>query len=84
MRSLRVLIERIPEGYTIGLFRNKKYGITKQTFNDGKSFKVFGKELEGADFISLNYYVTKKQDLLRPCEMPQEKVIEFLHELNVI
>ncbi len=78
------LIEKIPEGYSTGLFRSKKYGITKRIFNHGKSFKIYGRELQGTNFISLNYYITKKNNLLKPCEMPKEKVIEFLNELKII
>jgi len=75
-------IENIPEGYSQGSYRNSTYGITKTTFNNGKSFKIYGDELGGIDFISLNYYITKGKDLLKPCEMPEEKVVDFLK--NVI
>ena len=53
------------------------------SFNQGKSFKVYAKELEGSDFISLNYYLTKKDNYLKPCEMPAEKVIHFLEEVKI-
>jgi hypothetical protein len=78
MMLLKTYIKKIPEGLTFGLFHDKKYAITKQTFNQGKSFKIYGRVLQGTDFISLNYYITKKKDLLRPCEMTREKVIDFL------
>jgi hypothetical protein len=72
------LIDRLPEGYSEGLYQDRKYGISKKTFNQGKSSKVFAKELGGNDFISLNFYQTAKKDLLKPCEMPTAKVIAFL------
>jgi len=56
MISFSSLIEKIPEGYTQAMFCNKKYGITKQIFNNGKSFKIYAKELKGTDFVSLNYF----------------------------
>jgi len=84
MISLETLIEKIPEGYTQGLFCNKKYGITKQTFNNGKSFKIYGKELKGTNFVSLNFYKTKIDNYIKPCEMPVEKVITFLKEVEII
>ncbi len=75
-------IEKIPEGYSRGIYKHKKYGITKTSFNDGDSFKIYGEELGGTDFISLNYYITKKKELIKPCEMPAQKVRHFLE--NVI
>ena len=71
-------INRIPLGYSVGIYKDKKYGITKSIFNKGKSIKVFAEELGGNDFISLNYYITEKKDWLKPCEMPEQKVIDFL------
>jgi len=75
-------IEKLLEGYSEGTYANKKYGITKTIFNNGNSFKVYGEELGGTDFVSLNYYMTKDKGLLKPCEMPEEKVVHFLE--NVI
>jgi peptide-methionine (S)-S-oxide reductase len=77
-------IHQISEGYSEGIYNNKKYSITKQIFNDGKSYKIFGKELQGTDFISLNYYITSKNELLKPCEMPKEKVIDFIEKVKII
>ena len=34
-------------------------------------------------FISLNFYQTQKEDLLKPCEMPAEKVVRFLRGVEV-
>ncbi len=80
----REWIDQIPEGYSEGIFRERKYGISKQLFNDGKSQKIFAEELGGNDFISLNYYQTSTKDLLKPCEMPKAKVIQFLSELTLL
>ena len=71
-------INRIPLGYSVGIYKDKKYGITKSIFNNGKSIKVYAEELGGNDFISLNYYITDKKEWLKPCEMPEQKVIDFL------
>jgi len=65
------------------LYRNKKYGVTRTDFNGGKSHKVFAEELGGKDFISLNYYVTKNSRHLKPCEMPVQKVIDFLNGYQI-
>jgi len=82
--SLLKYIQKLPLGYSEGTYNNKKYSITKDVFNNGKSFKVFGKELQGKDAVSLNYYLTSKNELLKPCEMPKEKVIHFIKNLKLL
>jgi len=76
------LIDRLPLGYSEGLYNGAKYGITKEEFNDGKSFKIYARQLKGADFVSLNYYRTERKDLLKPCEMSEKKVIDFLEAVQ--
>ena len=77
-------IKRLPLGYSEGIYNTKKYGITKTVFNNGKSVKIYAEELGGTDFISLNYYITLNKELLKPCEMPEQKVIEFLKNVKEI
>ncbi|NER13659.1 peptide methionine sulfoxide reductase [Leptobacterium flavescens] len=76
--SLLDKIEELREGYSEVFYRNKKYGLNKTVFNGGSSYKIYAEELAGNDFISLNFYITSKDHLLKPCEMPKEKVIDFL------
>lgn len=85
-RDNRVLsaIQKIPEGYSEGIYEGHKYSIIKTTFNDGKSFKVYAKQLKGKNFISLNYYIISKQNLLKPCEMTNQKVVHFLENVGVV
>ena len=82
--KLKSTISRIPEGYSEGFYNNRKYSITRTDFNEGKSSKIYAKELGGIDFISLNYYETQMGELLKPCEMPELKVITFLKEVIII
>jgi len=81
---LREQIDKIHNGYSEGIYHNAKYGITKEVFNNGKSFKIYAKELQGKNFISLNYYITSTSELLKPCEMPVQKVIDFLKEVHLL
>lgn len=81
---IKTLIDRLPEGYSEGIYEGRKYGISKTTFNQGKSSKVFAEELGGNDFISLNFYQTSKKELLKPCEMPADKVIDFLNGVVLV
>ena len=74
----------IAKGYSEGIYNNKKYGITKTIFNNGKSIKLYAEELGGNDFISLNYYITGDKDLLKPCEMPEAKVMDFVKNVKLL
>jgi len=61
---------------------NKRYLLRKETHLDGKLVKLYAEELGGNDFISLNYYPYLQNGLLKPCEMPREKVMQFILELK--
>lgn len=71
-------IQQIASGYSVLSYQEKKYGVTRTDFNNGKSIKLFAKELGGNNFISLNYYLLTSGDQLKPCEMPRSKVLDFL------
>lgn len=76
-------IIELPDGISIGTFLGRTYQITKESYNAGKSQKLFAKELGGTDFISLNHYRLKAGDRICPCEMPLEKVTRFLEGLRI-
>ncbi len=73
----------VPIGYSTGSFHGKTYGLSRSSFNDGRSHKFFAEELGGTDFISLNLYETQNGLQLKPCEMPERKVIDFLVGLEL-
>ncbi|WP_339921919.1 peptide methionine sulfoxide reductase [uncultured Cyclobacterium sp.] len=77
-------IHKLPIGYSEVLYAGSKYGLTRTDFNSGNSIKVYAKELGGTNFISLNYYITSSKELLKPCEMSEQKVIHFLKNLSLI
>lgn len=77
-------IDHLPEGYSKGVYQGAKYGITKTTFTQGHSFKIYAKELGGTDFISLNYYITSQNEWLKPCEMAEAKVVDFLKKVVLL
>ena len=76
--DLQATIQKIPVGATEIHLNGKKYLVTRQDFNQGKSTKVFAKEFAGNEFISFNFYLTAKGEQLKPCEMPTQKVLDFL------
>ena len=63
-------------------YKNKRYLLSKKTLLKGKLIKLYGKELGDNDFISLNYYSDIKGGLLKPCEMPVDKVVDFVLNLK--
>lgn len=72
-------LEQIPLGFGEGSYDGRRYGVTVNASQDGKRLWLFGRELGGADFVSFNLYrLTDGRLALRPCEMPAEKVIEFV------
>lgn len=67
----------LPDGAYDVFYHDRRYGLTKSTHLKGKLIKLYAKELGGNDFISLNYYLDLKEGL-KPCEMPEKKVIDFV------
>ncbi len=77
-------LNKLSNGYSEGMYFDKKYGLTKTIFNNGKSFKIFGEELGSTDYISLNYDITKDKDLIKSCEMTTKKVVHFLENVIIL
>lgn len=76
--TLQTLIDLVPEGWTLVGYQGRPYGLTRTTRAAGKSVSVLAQELGGSDLVSANIYRTTSGDLLRACEMPQQKVLDFL------
>ena len=77
-------IKTLPPGYSEVNYEGSRYGVSRKDFNEGKSIKVYAKELGGIRLISFNYYLTAKGNLLKPCEMPTKHVIHFLKNYVLI
>jgi peptide-methionine (S)-S-oxide reductase len=80
----RDALDRIPEGYSEGLFHGRRYGLQKTLHAKGKGLKLFARDLGGTDFVSLNLYRLASGDLLKPCEMPEAKVRDFVLTVRLI
>ncbi|WP_209598691.1 hypothetical protein [Ruegeria sp. HKCCSP351] len=73
----------LPLGSFTGTFGGRRYVVVRQLMAGGKSHKLVAHELGGTDYISLNLYQTMGSGaLLRPCEMPANKVIAFVLNLK--
>jgi len=60
------------------IYQEKRYLLRKETLLEGRLIKLYAHELGGNDFISLNFYPDIREGLLKPCEMPPEKVKQFV------
>ncbi|MGI9393569.1 MAG: hypothetical protein ACR2OY_02885 [Boseongicola sp.] len=69
----------LPVGGYGGTFQGKRYRITKRQMSNGRSQKLEAEELGGPDYVSFNLYrLATGQVLLKPCEMAEDKVVEFV------
>ena len=64
-------------------YLGKRYLLRKERLLDGKLLKIYAEERGGNDIVSGNYYPTIKKGLLKPCEMSDKKVIDFVLNLLV-
>ena len=76
--TLQTLVDLVPEGWTLVRFQGRPYGLIRTTRAGGRSVSVLAHELGGSDLVSANIYRTTGGDLLRACEMPEQKVLDFL------
>jgi len=74
----------LPNGTNNVLYKNRRYLLTKYTLLEGKLIKIYAEELGANDIVSGNYYPTMKGGMLKPCEMSDEKVIEFVLNVKVL
>jgi len=73
----------LPNGANDVFYQEKRYLLRKETLLDGKLIKVYAEELGNTNIISGNYYPTLKNGMLKPCEMSDEKVIDFILNLKL-
>jgi hypothetical protein len=74
----------LPDGAFYVYYLKKRYLLRKETLLEGKLLKIYAEELGGNDMISGNYYPTIKKGTLKPCEMSDKKVIDFVLKAMVI
>lgn len=84
MEQFRSNIIALPLGSFYCNYKGSKYIATKQLYSNGKIVKIYAKELKGNDIVSGNYFLTIKNGLLKPCEMSDEKVIDFVLNLQLL
>jgi hypothetical protein len=82
MSDLEDLFDRLPVGWSVVEYDGRRYGVTRSVLAGGRSEKVVAEALDGSDLVSANLYRLDGQPVLKPCEMPTEKVLDFLRGLE--
>jgi len=72
----------LPNGANDVYYQDKRYLLRKETLLDGRLIKIYAEELGGNDVVSGNYYPTLKDGMLKPCEMSDKKVLDFVMGLS--
>jgi hypothetical protein len=68
----------LPNGANDIRYLEKRYLLRKETLLKGKLLKIYAEELGGNNIVSGNYYPSIKGGVLKPCEMSDQKVIDFV------
>ena len=79
--AFKTTLLSLPDGAYDVRYHDKRYALRKSTHLKGKLIKLYAYALGDKDFVSLNYYPDLENGL-KPCEMPAEKVKDFV--LNLI
>ena len=74
--------EALPVGTFRGAAHGSNYIVTRAQVAGGRAEKLVAEALDGSDYISLNLYRLAAGPLLKPCEMPSQKVIDFVLALQ--
>lgn len=74
----------LPNGANDVIYQNKRYLLRKETLLEGKLLKIYAEELGGNDIVSGNYYPTIKEGMLKPCEILDKKVIDFVLHAQIL
>ncbi len=69
-------------GYGATAF-GKRWRVTKTVMANGRSQKLEAEELGGKGYVSFNLYrLANGQTILKPCEMPEDVVTDFVKEVT--
>lgn len=84
MKNFEQKLIDFPEGSFYAEYKMLRYLATKSIMSKGGVIKFYAYELGGNDFVSCNFYITKDKNLLKPCEMSPDKVIDFILNSTIL
>ena len=76
--ELHRLVDRVPVGWTEVGYAGRTWGLTRTDRAGGATTTVYAEDLGGTSAVSANVWHTSGGDVLRPCEMPAQVVLDFL------
>ncbi|GEL26105.1 hypothetical protein PSU4_50590 [Pseudonocardia sulfidoxydans NBRC 16205] len=76
--ELNRLVGAIPEGWSRAEIDGHGWAVTRTTRAGGKTIAVEAEQLGTDERFGANVWVTSEGAVLRPCEVPEEKVMRFL------
>lgn len=76
--DLDSLIRAIPEGWSRTEIDGYSWAVTRTTRAGGKVISVDAAQLGTDEQFGANVWITSEGALLKPCEVPEEKVMRFL------
>lgn len=77
-RDLAALVSLIPEGSSRTHIAGQPWSISRTTRAGGKVVSIDAEHLGGTEQLGANVWLTTEGAVLRPCEVPEEKVMQFL------
>ncbi len=85
MEAFLTSLAALPTGYFKAQYDGAPYGVTVERLAEGRQVKLYGEALGGTDLVSFNLYLPRSgKVLLKPCEMPEEKVVRFVLGVEVV
>jgi hypothetical protein len=82
VNDLGILFSRVPEGWSQWEYDGRGWSVVRTVHGDGRSESLYAEELGGTDVVSANLDRLHGEPVLKPCEMPEEKVLAFLEGLR--
>ena len=82
-QELDALLRAIPEGWTRAEVAGRAWGVTRATRAGGKVVSINAERLGATEQLGANVWITSEGPILRPCEVPAEKVMQFLRAAAV-
>lgn len=80
MPDLEELFERLTPGWSLMAYAGHRWGVTRSVQAGGRTESVYAERLGGPGVVSANLYRLAEGAVLKPCEMPAERVLAFLSD----
>lgn len=71
-------LNQLKLGYQCGIYRGQRWRVTLSGDAGERVRKLYGECLRGGDHVSFNLYALADGWHLKPCEMPAQKVVDFV------